>query len=236
MALVRNGAAVLADWDIQEDKSVVTRGGCSILTPVRYEGLGLSIIGSENRVCACCPIILPDGQYGVSHALTQLHIDPSDIREVTMDGQPFYEFVFLPGDTVLVSTDVVMRNSFPWLMYNEIYTLGKVPWWYTEKEKYQLLYTSAKLAGVKLNADSSIYSVLASITTRDPNDRRRAWRLLSDEERSTLKAIDIGLRNIIDSGTNTITNLMGGYVNNAIDSSLVYPADTISETEAILRG
>lgn len=32
MALVRNGAAVLADWDIQEDKSVVTRGGCSILT------------------------------------------------------------------------------------------------------------------------------------------------------------------------------------------------------------
>lgn len=235
MAFVRNGDAVLADWDILEDKSIVTRGGCSILTPVRYEALGLSSVGVDNRALACCPIILPNGQYGVSHALTQLHLDPSDIREVVVQDQPFYEFVFLAGDVVVLSTDTVMRNTIPWTMYNEIYTLGKVPWWYTEKEKYQLLYTSASLAGVKLNSDSSIYSILSSITTRDPRDRRNPWRLLSDEERATLKAIDIGLRNIIDSGTSTVTNLMGGYINAAIDSSLAYPAEEISEAEEILR-
>lgn len=236
MALVRNGAAVLADWVVHEDKSITTTQGCKILTPVRYEANGLSTIGVDNRIVACCPIILPNGMYGVSHALTQLHIDPADTTQVVVEDQPFYEFTFLPGDTVVLSTDVVMKNTFPWLMYNEIYTLGKVPWWYTEKEKYQLLYTSASLAGVKLQADSAIYSILGAITTRDPNDRRRAWRLLTDDQRKTLRAIDIGLRNIIDSGTNTITNLMGGYINNAIDSSLMYPAESISQTEEILRG
>jgi len=219
-----------------DDGRLVTTTGCKIYIPVRFEERELASIGIETYIIGIYAMVVEDQYYAVSLVNAMARIDPTSTLRTMIDGDEYYEFVFDPGSTVFPSVDLVKTDTIVYLIYNEIFAKGRVPWYLGYDELAMIFDTARYHAGANIGQNQEVTELLVSIIARNPNNRHEYYRQFAKtaEAMKTPPAF-IALRSVSYSATNTLNKLAGSYARDGLVSALVNPTDRVERIEELLR-
>lgn len=219
-----------------DDGRLVTVSGCKIYIPVRFEERELASIGIETYIIGIYAMVVEDQYYAVSLVNAMARIDPTSTLRTMIDGDEYYEFVFDPGATVFPSVDLVKTDTIVYLIYNEIFAKGRVPW-YLGYNELAMIFDSARYhAGANIGQNQEVTELLVSIIARNPNNRHEYYRQFAKtpEALKTPPAF-IALRSVSYAATNTLNKLAGSYARDGLISALVNPTSRVERIEELLR-
>jgi hypothetical protein len=148
-ALVRDPKKVLADLVVMPDKRVVTRTGCTIHFPTRYIEQSLAGIGVDCFVLGMVAIQV-GGSYSVMKVPASLMVDPTTIKKLMVENEEYTLFHFEPGRVVLKTISVVKDSTTPYYVYNEIFSKGKTPWYFTMNDRASVFDMNERYSGSKV--------------------------------------------------------------------------------------
>lgn len=232
----REPATVLADLVVRQDKSVVTKAGCEIYFPQRFVNKGLAKIGSTVESLALFGVVT-QGKWALLNVNTKLRLKPKQILKAIEDGTDYYRLVFAPGGVVFESLEGVVDDSLLYPLYDELFSLGKVPWYMGYEDLANVFDTAAKYAGADVAKNPVTIQLLASLITRDPKDRMKYYRTAVESlaDVKNIKPTFIPLKSVTYSASNTTNKFTGSYFSEAVTSSLINPSERTEKVEAILR-
>lgn len=235
--LKRNPQIVHQDLTKMKDRRLVTKKGCKIYVPARFQEQKLAAIGSETYLLGIFAIVYDDTYYAVSNVPAMMRVDPATVNTVTVDEEDYLELVFEAGDTVLTNIDLVKDDKMLFYVYNEFIAKGHIPW-YIGYEDLGRLFEHAKLhAGASLGANHAVIEMIAASITRDSNNKTKFYRhsVESKKDLDTNPPTMIPLRSVTYGATNTTAKLIGAYWDEGITSALVNPSEKVEPIEEILR-
>lgn len=236
-ALKRNPDNIKKDLSVSKTGEVITKGGCKVYFPTRYEEQGLSEIGSEVVLLGFFAIVHDNNDYGVSKALTKVKMLPDEIEQVKIDDEEYTVLTFLSGSVFIENTQVIMDSNLLYVVWNEFISKGKLPWFIDYRDLSQLFKHAPHYTGVKLGANHAIWEMVAATISRDPNNLQKHYR-------QTIKSIDylktnppvvVKLNSVTYGATNTTTKLLGSYFDEGLTSALVNPSTKTEPIETLLR-
>lgn len=234
--LVRDASKIHACLKKLPDNSLVTTKRLRIYIPIRFEERNLASIGSDVFIVGIYAIVTDDGFYGVAKTNAMIHITPSAINTVKVDGDDYYEFVFNPGSTVISNLSLVKNDVVTYYIFDEFFAKGRVPWYIDYDSLGSIFDSAAKHAGVNFGKNKVIIELIASIIARDKKDRyimyRHVVKNLADKLKN--KPDFIPLSAIQFTATNTVTKLAGAYMSDGIVSALVNPSERVERVESLL--
>ena len=213
--LKRNPAAVHADWVKLDDGRIITKKGCKIMIPARFEERGLAYLGVENYICAMMTIVMETGEYGISATNAMMNIDPTDTERVTIEG----------SDATLVGK-----------IFAEMVSMGNLPWYYNYSDSGAIFRSSGKYAGSGVGENTENVEMLMSLIGRSAEDKTVYYRsTLNDQGKSSTGLAIVGLRDVVYAPSNTVNRLAGSYLDVGIVASLNNPTERMESTERVLR-
>ncbi|AUG86276.1 virion structural protein [Erwinia phage vB_EamM_Desertfox] len=235
--LIRDKDRVRANLVKLDDNSVVAKGGCKIYIPGRYVNKGLAGIGDTIWTVGIFTIVTDSGFYCTALGPATITLDPTDIRQVKVDGNPYYEFSFEPGATVIQSTIVGKNDRLIGPLFNEFLINGNVPYGFNLLDLIKLFKLSQKYCGFTMGTNNQIFEAIVNIVARDSKDLNKLYRYTvnSLDEIYTNPPTIIGLRNAAKTSTNTVAKLVGSYFADGLVSALISPSDRVEGVEEILR-
>ena len=228
---------VHANFVVLPDKRLVTKKGCKIYIPTRFEGRNLAEVGIVTYICGICAYVVDDQYYGVGIVNAMMKIEPTSTMKVDFDGDEYYEFSFDAGATVISSIGLVKSDTLVYRIYDEIFSKGHVPWYMGYAELARIFDTAQYHAGANVGKNHEITEMLVSLISRDKDDRHLYYRTtVKDKEYLvTNPPCFISLRSVPYSATNTLNKIAGSYQHEGIISALVSPTTRVERLEAILR-
>lgn len=235
-ALVRDADRVREHLIELEDGSIVTNRPCKIHVPERFTAKKLAVIGSEVFVFGFFPIIMEDEYYAVNNTIAMMRIRPSSTERVVVDGNPYFEFSFEPGDKVIYTTALVVTDTLTYYMYDEFVAKGNIPWYMNYFDIANMFETAVEHAGVNLGSRSVIELIISTIT-RDPLDMTRLYRhILQSFEYATVNPpVVIPFRSVIWNTSDTTSKLNGAFFSEGINSALVNESESVEMLEELYR-
>lgn len=219
-----------------DDGSIVTNAPCKIHVPERFTAKKLAVIGSEVFVFGFFPIIVNDEYYCVNNTIAMMRICPSSTERVIVDGNPYFEFSFEPGDKVFYTTALVVTDTLTYYMYDEFVAKGNIPWYMDYFDIVNMFETAVEHAGVNLGSRSVIEIIISTIT-RDPLDMTRLYRhvLQSFEYAQQNPPIVIPFRSVVWNTSDTTSKLNGAFFSEGINSALVNESESVEMIEELYR-
>lgn len=219
-----------------EDGSVVTNARCKIHIPERFAVKELAVIGSEVFVFGFFPIIVNDEYYCVNNTIAMMRICPTSTERVVVQGDPYYEFSFEPGDKVFYTTALVVTDTLTYYMYDEFVAKGNIPWYMNYFDIANMFETAREHADMNLGTRSIIELIISTIT-RDPTDMTRLYRhvLQSPQYAETNPPVVIPFRSVSWNTSDTTSKLTGAYFDEGISSALVNESETVEMIEELYR-
>lgn len=236
-SLQRNPKAVLASLVTLPDGRVVTKTGCKIHLPCRFAERGLANIGVDNYIVGLYAIIVGDAQYAISMVNAMLNIDPTETVRVKINQDDYFEFIFPAGSTVLKSTSIVKTDSLVSKIYDEVFSKGNVPWYFTYDDLAFIFDTSKEYAGANIGTNNEVTELIASIVARNSKDKTKYYRstVKSAADVKTNPPAYISLRDVTFAPTNTTNRMGGSYMSTGIIAALNNPSDRTERIESLLR-
>lgn len=215
---------------------ILTTKHCKIHVPERFTAKKLAIIGSEVFIFGFFPIIMEEEYYCVNNTIAMMRICPSSTERVIVDGNPYYEFSFEPGDKVFYTTALVVTDTLTYYMYDEFVAKGNIPWYMDYYDIVNMFETAQEHAGVNLGSRSVIEIIISTIT-RDPADMTRLYRhvLQSPEYARTNPPVVIPFRSVIWNTSDTTSKLNGAFFAEGINSALVNESESVELIEELYR-
>lgn len=235
--LIRDASKVHASLLETADGALITKTGCKIYIPKRYEDRHLAVIANDIRIVAVYFIVVDDLYYGVSCANAMMQITPSSQSIVEIDGDEYWEFTFDKGAVITPNLELVKEDTLVYYLCEEIIAKGHIPWFFNYVDLGKL-FTSARYHGnLALSPNNVALEMLVSAITRQSGDRTKYLRHAPDPyvEEQKHKPVFIGLRNVLLGATNTTAKLMGNYFDDGLLSSLVNPSEKVEGVETLLR-
>lgn len=234
--LVRDANRVRAHLTELEDGSIITNATCKIHVPERFTAKKLAVLGSEVFIFGFFPIIVNDEYYCVNNTIAMMRICPSSTERVVVDGNPYFEFTFEPGDKVIYTTALVVTDTLTYYMYDEFVSKGNIPWYMNYYDIVNMFETADEHAGVNLGSRSVIELIISTIT-RDPNDMTRLYRhvLQSPEFAQANPPVVIPFRSVVWNTSDTTSKLNGAYFAEGINSALVNESESVEMIEELYR-
>lgn len=235
--LQRNPKMVLSELVTRPDGSVVTKNGCKIYFPVRYEDADLAEVGTDNICVGIFPIVVQDKFYSVLIVDAMVSLQPSNINKVKFDETPYYEFVFVPGSVVIKTLDLVQDGKMLYRIYNEFFSKGKIPWFIGYEDLGNILDSAKSVAGADIGGGVEVIQLIASIVTRDPSNRVKYYRTIvnSKQDLVTNPPFFIPLKSVDYAATNTLDKIAGSYFQDGMISALSTKTERVENIERVLR-
>lgn len=171
----RNGAKVHADL-VNQGVASITKGGCYIYIPVGFTSKDLAFISSSIEIIGLFAISTDRKTYGVSNVTTLIEITPSSFEEITVHGEPYYEFRFDPGTVVFPNRMLQVVSNHVYNIASYWYDFGNRPFWATAVEDAELLSETQKWNGFRVFADQITADCYAAHTQRVQGDPRQFFR------------------------------------------------------------
>ncbi len=134
--------------------------------------------------------------------------------------------------------NLVLSDTLPYYLYEEMYSTGKYPWFLSELDVLTLFKTTADAAGIRLVSNNATYEMLIAHLTRQTSDRYKVYRHVAAADMTKLIGPEfdiIGLRNVAYGAQDTTSKIMGSYLDEGLTSALISPSDRISTIESIYR-
>lgn len=233
--LVRDAEKVHAHLRELEDGSVIAVKPCKIYIPARFAEGELAIIAEEISVVGIFAMVVEDKYYGVSTANAMMRIEPSSTNTVKIADDDYLEFYFEEGANVFSSTNLVRVDTLTYQIYDEIVAKGRVPWYLSYEDLAKLFESSEYHAGVKIGANHAIMEMIASVISRDSEDRTKYYRHTLQQLPNNMPPAVVPLKNISYGASNTTAKLMGAYFQDGLTSALINPSERIEKVEELLR-
>lgn len=237
MPYKRDAKAIQSVLKELPDQSVVTSQPLVIQVPARFEECGLAQVGIDTYVYAMFAMMTQDKVYCVSNACTMLKITPRRTSTIRINEIPYLEFGFDAGDTVIENVNAMRREALIYKVLDEIFFLGKVPWYIGYIDLCKIFSTAKSHAGSRAGDVPQIIEMLASLISRSEQDRTKYFRsiLQKQEDIYNLKPSYIPLKSVFYAATNTVSKLAGNYFSDGVVSALVSPAQQKERLETLLR-
>lgn len=204
-----------------------------ITVPAYWEEKGLFIRGDTISVIAICPIIVGN-YYAVLNILSLISTDPESISIVSIEDVDYIKLFYSKGDRILSKSNVVLDDGLPYKAFDELIDRGKVPWYLTYDDMGKLMDTAADYTGLKFNIDHAIFEMVASLMTRDSNDRSKFYRHRLNVDPKTQYTF-IPMSSVQYGASNTTAKLIGAYWSEGLSSALVHPSERKELIEDLLR-
>lgn len=235
-ALIRDADRVRQHLIEVEDGSIVTTKACKIHVPERFTAKKLAVLGAEVFIFGFFPIIMEEEYYCVNNTIAMMRICPSSTRRVVVEGNPYFEFSFEPGDKVIYTTALVVTDTLTYYMYDEFVAKGNIPWYMNYYDIVNMFETAQEHAGVNLGSRSIIELIISTIT-RDATDMTRLYRhiIQNPEFVRTTPPVVIPFRSVIWNTSDTTSKLNGAYFGEGINSALVNQSETTELIEELYR-
>lgn len=236
-SLIREPSKVHAALRQLENDTLVTTRPLKILIPARYTERQLAEIGSEIYICGIAAWVVDDIYLSVSLTNAMMRITPTSMAKIKINGDEYYQFSFDPGATVIANLNLVKIDTLVYRVFDEFISKGRVPWFMGYAELGNIFNTAKEYANANLGSNQEVMDMLASIISRDANDRTKYYRqtVRDYEDMAVNPPAFIPLRSIPYSATNTTSKIAGSYFRTGTESALNRPADRVERVEAILR-
>ena len=222
---------------VEQGEQLLVTKDCKIYIPVLWEEKGLVSIGTEIYIPGIFAITVADKYYGVSLAITNLRIEPSEFNTVdTVDGK-YYEFVFDAGSVLCPDLAVPQIKELAYYIYELMIGLGKVPCFFNYIDLARLFIEAEQYVGMRLGANIAVIPMIIATMARNPHDKTQYYRhfvtKLSDINDSP--PAFIAFSDVTYNATNTVARMIGAYYSLGINSALVNPSERLEKFEVPLR-
>ena len=236
-ALDRDPEAVRSALRTTKGNTVVAKKPCAVYIPSWFEDKQLAFIGSDARVLGIFALVVENTQYAVSLATSMIRLNPTSVNRITVDDSEYYEFLFEPGDTVIANTELVVSDTMPYYINDEIIGRGRVPWYLDYEDLGSLFENTKHFNGYSLGGTDAVLEMIATSIARSPEDPKVYYRqfIKSKKDLKTRPPRFIAFRNISYGATNTTAKLMGSYFETSLTSALVNPSEKVEDIEELLR-
>jgi len=235
--LTRSREKVRANMVELDDNSVIALGGCKIYIPQRYVNKGLAGVGETVWSVGEFVVTLDSGYYCTMLVPAILTLSPTEVRQVKLEGNAYYELSFVEGSVVIESSWVPKSDSCIPPLFNELNINGNVPYGFSLFDLIKMYHLAPKYAGFKMGANPQVYETVVNIIARDPEDLNKQYRgvpfVLDDVYKKP--PVIVGLRNPAVTSTNTVAKLIGSYFQDGTVSALINPSDRVEGVEILLR-
>lgn len=233
----RNPGKVHSALSTQPDGSVLAIRDVKVYIPVRFTEKELATVGAEVYTVAIFAMVVDDKYMAVSTVNAMIRLKPSAIATVKFDGDSYLELSFPAGSVVIADTKVLRQDSLPYMIFDELISKGRVPWYINYEDLAKLFDTAESHAGVGFDRVHSILEMFAAAISRDPENRTRFYRHVYDEVNGAPVSLPahIAFRSITHGASNTTSRLMGSYFNEGMTSALVHPSESNEAIEDLLR-
>lgn len=236
--MTRNAKAVLDQLVISPNSQLIAKANVTIMFPSRFLSKNLASLGAEPSCVGLFLVALDSGEYAVMNWVAKVPLRPSSVMETEHDGVLYQEFEFFKGDVICPNTNLVKSDTLAYYVYEELYSTGKYPWYFTEYDALTMFKTAQETCGVKLAANNATFEMLVAHLTRQIQNRYDFHRHNNpgDMNRKIGDGFDIiALRNVSYGAQDTTSKIMGSYLDEGLTSALISPSDRASALEEIYR-
>ncbi len=233
---IRDADRVKANLQELADDRLVCKRECRIYIPVRFSERKLASIGVEIHILGIYAMVVDQKYYAVSNVNAMVRIEPALTNKVSFDEDEYYEFVFLPGTTVIANLQLIQSGNLVYSIYDEFFGKGRVPWYLGYEDLGHIFDTAKTHAGANIGTEHEVTELLVSMIARDPANRHRYYRqaVKSKEEVKQIPPAFIPLKSVVYSATNTVNKLAGSYFTDGLVSALNSPSERVERIEKIL--
>lgn len=235
--LKRDANKVHQDLVLIDGKEIITKKGCKVYIPVRFEEQGLATIGTNTTMLGFFPIVLDDGSYAVSSALTMVRTKPDEINNIKIEDEGYLELVYYAGSSVIANTEVLQDANLLFLTWDEFISKGKIPWYLNYEDLGKIYENSKHYTGVTLGANRVILELIASVIARDPKNLNSHYRhvVKSIGDLTAYPPTVVKLNSVTYGASNTTAKLIGAYWEEGVTSALINPSQKNEAIEDLLR-
>jgi hypothetical protein len=234
--LIRSASHIHAALQELPDGRLVALKQVKIYIPTRFVEHDLAYIGIENYIVGIYAITVDDTYYGVSTVNAMINISPSDITKIKIDGDEYYEFLFVKGATVFKSLNLVKVDILTYKIYDEFFAKAAIPWYLSYNDLGKLFDTAKYHAGANIGQQQTVTELIVSIIARNKEDRTKYYRtaITSLNDLKTNPPCYIALRSVTYAATNTTNRLGGSYFSTGVVASLVNETTRVERIESLL--
>lgn len=205
--------------------------------PARFQQQDLAIFESESTFIGYAAWIVEDKYYAVSRVSAFMRTEPSLINNVLVDDQEMIEMTFEPGARIVANTKVRKLDSVLYSIYDEFQAKGKAPWYLSYEDYGKLFEKSLYYNGVRLGANSAIQEMIVAAECRNPENPKEYYRhfVETPEDLVVKPPVVVGLRDTATGPTNTISRLLGPYLDDNITGALFTESTRLERVDRLLR-
>lgn len=232
----RNGKKV-RDLLTVNNKQIYCKQDCYVHVPTRYIDRDIGTIGADTSAFGIIPIILADTlEYGLLSVNSVVKLNPFSSETIEVNGDTYYQYFFEANTPVILNTSVVRKDTIIFNILDEFIIKGKVPWYVSYEDLAKFLDTANSHAGSRVAQNYEVIEVLASIVSRDVNNRKAYIRSTAKDKDYILKNTEyVPMASVMYSVSGTANKLIGAYMDEGITSALVTPSEEVSGVERLLR-
>lgn len=223
---------------IENGDSLVTKTGCRIYIPKRFEEKKLATVGEETHITSIFAMVVENQYYSTSMACATMQITPDITSVVKIGDVEYYEFIFNPGSTITPNVNLVTVSTLVYYIYNEILAKVKVPWYMNYDDLGGLLESAKHHADIRLAPDNIPLEIIAAIVSRNNQNVNQPYRLIREgrDDVFTSPPMYVPINSVLTQATNTTAKLMGNRFDEGLTAALIDPVeDRVDTVETILR-
>lgn len=222
----------LSDFLTKTDTKYIFNGDtCSINIPQRYQAYDMLSLGDDVSTLGIFDMTINEKNYFKLVLPMIITMKPSGQYTKKVDDKDYYVFTFKKGDEFIVNRTLIKQSFILFSMFKEFIVNGNFPNFLTYEELGKLFDRSQNLCDEKLGAPHAIFEMIFAHLSRDSNNPNVFYRYTDMKE----PPLYIGLKNVGYAPTSTTARLIGSYLMEGLNSSIINPSTKNSEIEDILR-
>jgi len=206
-----------------------------VVFPERYINKKLAVMGSTVKLLSVYAVIDKSYNYAVVIAPIYTYIQPTNVTSIVVNGVVNKVLEFDKGSIFCADNNLLRDDSFMYDLFIEFFDQGKVPWYITYEKLAELLSESSKYAGSNIGNDPLAFEIMSAIVARDSKNKLNFYRhkIKSLDDKTPVEYV--GLNNVVYAYDNTLSKIMGGYMETGITTAVVNKEERSNVVSKILR-
>lgn len=201
-----------------------------IFIPTRYEQHGALEVGNKVMSMAVFDM-LHDGKKCGCYLPAKITMIPSEVEHITKDEVRYVHVILKKGDVLMESTKVVKEWKLGYAIFYEWIYGGKKPEFVDYESSAYIFDRLREVCGISFPTDHAIFEMFSAMLYRDSKDISLQYRLGKMDK----PPVGIPMRTVEHAAMSTTGKIVGSYINDGIDASLINAGDNSSDIEDILR-
>lgn len=222
---------------VESGDSLICTKDCKLYFPVLWEEKGLVSIGTEIIIPGIFAISVDDRYYGVSLAIANMRVEPSEFNVVELVDGKYYEFIFDAGSVLCPDIMLPQVRELSYYIYDLMVGSGKIPSFMSYLDIARLFIDAEYHVGLKLGANVAVIPMIISTIARVQADRTQYYRhhIQQYADLETDAPAFIAFSDVTYNATNTVARMIGAYYGLGVNAALVNPSTRLEKFEVPLR-